>query len=219
MEDEERKRNVFLHSRKQEWKEDLNCELCEFQTSSTESLKTHKDLVHKEFSYQCDYDECPYQFTEREHLEEHEQSHHLFVQSFDEEQQKSTQSRIKFQCDQCEYKAPFKSHLRIHKESVHYGIKHKCSICYKQFSARSTLVTHIKVAHEGKKHHCRHCHHRAISRGHLRRHYHAKHRDKDIEKELEEEETTIYQCNVCGRKYRKESYFRKHKAEHSDKKF
>ena len=47
--------------------------------------------------------------------------------------------RIKFDCDQCEYKATTKSNLRVHKLSKHEGILFDCDQCVYEATQKRSL--------------------------------------------------------------------------------
>ena len=48
----------------------------------------------------------------------------------------------KFECEQCEYKATKKGHLRVHTLSKHEGIKFDCDQCDYKVATKSNLRVH-----------------------------------------------------------------------------
>ena len=66
---------------KHETKPDLNCDFCEFKTSSTNVLKTHKNTTHGELSFRCDL--CTFQVRRPGELEKHLTFQTIFVPSVD----------------------------------------------------------------------------------------------------------------------------------------
>lgn len=55
-------------------------------------------------------------------------------------------------CDDCDYKTPFPSNLKMHKKARHFKamiIKYKCVYCdNKKFKVKYDLKQHVKKAHE-----------------------------------------------------------------------
>ena len=69
------------------------------------------------------------------------QSHIIVVHNV-----KRTGPNSSYKCDRCDYIAS-KSCLKIHKESVHEGIKHECTYCKMKLSNRGNLLKHLKIVH------------------------------------------------------------------------
>ena len=63
----------------------------------------------------------------------------------------------KFPCDQCDYQSVARSHVKRHKEGVHFGIKHSCDECAKEYFDLYELRIHKKSAHEGVLYQCEQC--------------------------------------------------------------
>ena len=80
-------------------------------------------------------------------------------------------------CECCKKSFPSASHLKIHIDSVHSGIKdHKCDTCGKSFSRSGDLKTHINTVHNGKKDHkCDSCGKAFSQAGILKRHINSVH--------------------------------------------
>ena len=66
-------------------------------------------------------------------------------------------SPVKYPCDQCNYKATYKSNLNTHLKSKHKGIKYPCEQCDYKASFKVALLTHLKSKHEGIKYPCDQC--------------------------------------------------------------
>ena len=63
-------------------------------------------------------------------------------------------------CDICGYKPSSNvglAGMRIHKESVHFGIRYKCLQCQHPCSTKSNLQSHIREKHESKLFQCSSC--------------------------------------------------------------
>ena len=103
---------------------------------------------------------------------------------------------MKFDCDQCEYKAKTKRNLRVHtlskhttqrntkelsesakkinlkvhKESKHVDIKSNCDQCENKATQKCHLSVHKQSKHEGIIIDCDQCEHKAKHKGSLRLH-------------------------------------------------
>lgn len=62
-----------------------------------------------------------------------------------------------FRCDKCEYSSRYLNNLKIHKTSVHEGIRFECEVCGRSFTTKSNLQTHQYSKHEGRKYSCDQC--------------------------------------------------------------
>ena len=63
----------------------------------------------------------------------------------------------KFPCDECDYLANYKWHLKRHKQGMHGGKKFECDKCGVLFSFKTNLHTHKQSKHEGKMYSCQDC--------------------------------------------------------------
>ena len=91
--------------------------------------------------------------------------------------------RIKFDCDQCEYKATTKSNLRVHILSIHEGIIFDCAQCVYKATQKSSLSNkeHKKSKHERIKYSCDQCEYKTSYKQALRIHKQSKHGDIKID--------------------------------------
>ena len=76
----------------------------------------------------------------------------------------------KAQCQHCDKAYTKNSHLNIHIQSVHKGVKFVCDQCSKQFSEKCSLRRHILTQHEGVKYECNQCGYQANQLGNLSKH-------------------------------------------------
>ena len=54
-------------------------------------------------------------------------------------------------CDQCDFKATYKSNLLTHIKSIHEGVKYPCDQCDYKATWRSHLLRHLKSKHKAVK--------------------------------------------------------------------
>jgi len=202
----------------------LFCGQCEYEARTEKDLKTHRDLIHMEFKYQCD--ECPYQFTEKDHLKEHRQNHHHKT-SVQNNQYKvkfsciscaystpyksnlkkhielvhtviSNAKKYRYKCDDCGYQATQKGHLKAHKASQHEGIRYPCTQCDYQATEKGHLTKHIESVHDKIKYDCPHCGYQSTNKSNLRTHIKSIHEGKR------------YPCQICGHQATRSSHLRTH---------
>ena len=60
-------------------------------------------------------------------------------------------------CQQCDYKASYHSHMRQHVQNVHEGVKYDCANCDYKNGDKSNLKRHIEKAHLGVTYTCELC--------------------------------------------------------------
>merc|ERR1712189_23215 len=66
-----------------------------------------------------------------------------------------------YKCQDCDYSATQKGHIKIHVQSKHEGIKYPCHQCDYQATRSSSLQRHIESIHEGIKYPCQQCDYQA----------------------------------------------------------
>ncbi|KAH8410155.1 hypothetical protein KR009_007095 [Drosophila setifemur] len=114
---------------------------CSYAGLTQESLKTHL-ISHAQGRHKCDREGCTYMGKSELHLKRHLKSAHAGDQGGGEW----------FSCDQCEFRARIKGHLRRHSLR-HSGKKpHQCPHCDFQCSTIDNLRKHIVKTgkHPGK---------------------------------------------------------------------
>ena len=104
----------------------------------------------------------------------------------------------RFHCAQCDKTFSGKTGLRVHKKSVHEGIKYPCNQCNYQATHQCSLTSHIQSFHEGVKHVCNLCDHHFSSKCNLTQHIKSIH------------EGVKHCCNKCDKKYKHQSDLKAH---------
>ena len=115
------------------------------------------------------------------------------------------------QCDLCEYKPsqPSKKTIRVHKDSVHFGLKHLCLKCNKVCSTRSNLLKHVEIKHSGNRHKCTECKYESHAKDLLKHHIQSNHSGEEFSCKEEE----------CDFKTGFENSFTLHQMKHEEYKY
>ena len=87
-------------------------------------------------------------------------------------------SERKFPCQQCEYQANKKDHLKNHVESKHGEEIFSCPQCDLKTTANDYLRRHVRSKHKGIVNQCQECDYKAAKNGHLKEHVISKHRNE-----------------------------------------
>ncbi|KAH8328618.1 hypothetical protein KR067_011615 [Drosophila pandora] len=140
-----KKYSLKLHelSHKETLKKNFKCQFpeCSYAGLTQESLKTHF-VSHSQGTHKCDRENCAYVGKSELHLKRHLKSAHAAEKDGEEW----------YSCDQCEFRARIKGHLRRHSLR-HSGQKpHQCPHCDFQCSTIDNLRKHIVKTgkHPGK---------------------------------------------------------------------
>ena len=73
----------------------------------------------------------------------------------------STSNAVVFDCDWCEYTKSTRVNLRVHKRSIHDGVKYTCNICDYKATQPGNLMQHKLSVHGGVKYPCDNCNYKA----------------------------------------------------------
>ena len=108
----------------------IQCNKCEYKTTSRQGLKIHSSKVHskidfEEFPAACDI--CEKVLQNENELKKHKKLLHTY-------------HSVRYQCNECEFLAN-----EVETLNVHFGIKHtnKCGLCDKIFESSALLITHL----------------------------------------------------------------------------
>ena len=113
------------------------CELC------FSNFTTHGELVrHTKFKHSTERpNKCPYPYCDYAAVELSRVKKHIGIHTGEKP----------FQCQQCSYAAPLKTHLKRHESNVHRGEQpYECDICHARFTQQGSMVFHRK-GHTGDK--------------------------------------------------------------------
>ena len=113
---------------------------------------------------------------------------------------KSRQKKYLFQCDACDHKATGRHTLRIHKKTVHFGVRYTCDQCDHKYKTKSHLKTHQDSVHGEIRYECEFCGYQGTTKGNLRRHKERWHDNVRVR----------YQCDECDYKATAHSVLRYH---------
>ena len=103
------------------------------------------------------------------------------------------QTKLAFNCDQCEFTYKRKSHLKSHKLTKHKGVRFDCDRCEFRATTRNILRQHIQSIHEGIRYYCYLCEYTSTKRREVRVHKEAIHNDP-TEKVVP---PSSYECDLC----------------------
>ena len=127
----------------------IQCNKCEYRTTSRQGLKIHNAKVHshinfEEFPAACDI--CEKVLQNENDLKKHKKSQHTY-------------HSVKYQCNECEFMAN-----EVETLNVHFGKKHanqsQCGLCDKTFETSGSLAAHLTkcevfmCASRAKRHTC-----------------------------------------------------------------
>ena len=147
----------------------------------------------------------------------------------------SSSSIRKYKCDRCDKKFIALSHLKIHVDSIHLGVKFNCEICSAQFTQKCHLKIHIDTIHLNlKPFQCDECDYSCGRNATLKEHVDSVHKkirfrcsfdgcDKSfslkshLNQHLKLHEGHVNLCDLCGKSFTTKHNLNKHKKQvHSD---
>ena len=160
------------------------CDQCDFKAGYAGSVKKHVDVVHKKSRSQCTL--CTW---EGYNLVQHNKNVH------------GPKVTEKWKCDICDKEYSRKSHLKLHKDRAHFGIRYSCPNCKHRATTAANLKIHIKSKHEGVKIPCNLCDHQAYDKSSLSGHIKRVHNT-----------FKAYQCNFCDFKTNLKKYLTTHET-------
>ena len=98
----------------------INCEYCDFKTTSKQGLKTHVKRKHTNYSKEifprkCDL--CESELKSNSDLTDHMKTHSY-----------KCSSELNYKCEECEFWGPNEITMEVHVEK-HHSEKYECGLC------------------------------------------------------------------------------------------
>jgi uncharacterized Zn-finger protein len=125
-----RRKSNFVRKEGHEYK--FECDVCDYGTDHSGCMKQHKDN-HAGVRYHCP--QCTHASTTRSSLQRHIRNIH--------------EERKDFECPVCHKGFGAAGSLKIHRESVHEGVRYECPVpeCDKSYTLMGSCVSHIRLEH------------------------------------------------------------------------
>lgn len=162
-------KHLRAHERTHDASAALKCDLCDFETFRSNSLRRHRETHNKRRTkFRCKH--CPSKFTRKDTLQHHSRTYHpnLTVLSPDAEAAVEAQNwvpklvwkdlrRISNGAKPCSfpgchfrsrYKVNFQRHMKLHARS---GTTFKCAICQQKCARKDILYRHMRRVHSKTK--------------------------------------------------------------------
>ena len=95
---------------------------------------------------------------------------------------------LKYDCTNCDYKSGDKSNLNRHMNKYHLGVTYACDLCKQIFNQKNGLKRHIDIKHNGILFYCDNCQFKAATKKALKHHILVQHEGK------------TFDCNICQHK-------------------
>lgn len=188
-----------------QWLKKYSCDNCEYKTDYKKDIFGHmvsKHLPHDSNLSKCN--KCGKRYSRLNGL-----YRHLKICGVPLHLRRLP---VRYFCDHCEFKTPFRSHL-----SNHILIKHlprdpsnKCSNCKKIFSCKSVLVNHLKICGPSPKSRspsffCDNCEYKTNFKTCLVTHMQSKHLPK-----VQKSYSNKLKCTKCGNNYTSRGSLKSH---------
>ena len=110
--------------------------------------------------------------------------------------------KVKYPCSECQYQSNSNSGLKRHRQNIHEGVKYPCNQCQYEATDRRNLQRHVEVRHTDIKYSCDQCDYQASTKGQVKLHIRKKHESKH--------EGVKYSCDQCGKHFSHASSLRTH---------
>jgi uncharacterized Zn-finger protein len=164
------------------------CDQCDYSTTNSGALTTHKRTHTGEKPYACD--QCDKSFSQNSSLISHKRTH---------------TGEKPYECDQCDYKCSESGHLTRHKRT-HTGDKpYECDQCDYKCSDSSAFTRHKRIHTGEKPYACDKCDYKCTTSGYL-----------TIHKRIHTGEKP-YECYQCDYKCSDSSDLTRHKNFHCNR--
>ena len=203
------KMNLVSHMRTHNEKaqSDFSCNACEINFSTEKLLTEHILKQHPKVQSSFICEKCQEQYETKDALEMHSQNAHKNVKEYN--------------CNECDHQTTDSFKLKKHTDLAHnqfQGLEDKnisfyCVSCGQGFQEKSSLVKHRLDAHGKSKTKCRFKADKTCRNG-------ANNGEQclyDHSDNVQQENTTGLECNICKESFQYKSQFLKHrKSEHPE---
>jgi len=116
-------------------------------------------------------------------------------------------SEMAFNCDQCDFSAKRKNHLRSHKLIKHEGVRYDCDRCEFRATTPSILKQHVQSIHEGIRYYCDLCTFSSTKKREVRVHKETIHNCQPVVKDAI---SSSYNCDLCESVFKNKSSLTDH---------
>jgi KRAB domain-containing zinc finger protein len=118
--------------RKEGYDYEFECDVCDYGTDDSGNMKRHEEM-HAGVRYHCP--QCTHASTTRYNLQKHIRTIH--------------EERKDFECPVCHKEFGEAGSLKVHRESVHEGVRYECPMadCDKSYAYKGRCVSHIRLEH------------------------------------------------------------------------
>ena len=146
---------------------------------------------------------------------------HLNTRTYSKRDSENDTKELADVCDICDYvpSKPSKKTIRVHKNSVHFGVKFNCSQCQNVYTTRSNMLKHVATTHYGRKEYCSQCSYSTNAKENIKKHNQNKHskqifkcpfescdfvspttKNVELHKQFKHEEEKFC-CRMCSEKF------------------
>ncbi|VVC31382.1 Zinc finger C2H2-type,Zinc finger, AD-type,Zinc finger, RING/FYVE/PHD-type [Cinara cedri] len=166
----------------------FKCTKCEESFNTKHALKEHKNDVHPHTTYKCNC--CDKTFDTMCARQKHKKEEH---------------PSITYSCDTCDYRTPYKSRMQYHENRHKKVYSVFCDTCQAGFFNKDELATHEIKNHGAEPYQCDRCSKLCTSKTNLYSH---------MKVHTTSTESVSYQCETCGKAFRRIGSYRRHIQSH-----
>ena len=163
----------------------LKCLNCPSEFSTQSGLLVHIKAKHSDGKrFKCD--QCDEEYVYQTDLTRHQSKH-------------NSEKMVRCDFEQCQYQSNRPDKVKLHRQTIHQGIKFPCNHCEYKAMSPCDLRKHVRGRHEGIRYTCDRCDHISVDKSSLKKHILAIH------------EGVRYSCDQCERSFTLRSSLSAHK--------
>lgn len=163
----------------------FKCSNCPSEFSTSSGLLVHVKAKHSDGTrFKCD--QCDEEYVYQTDLTRHQSKH-------------NSDKMVKCDFEQCQYQSNRPDKVKLHKQTIHQGIKFPCNHCEYKAMSPCDLRKHVRGRHEGIRYTCDRCDHISFDKSTLKKHVLAIH------------EGVRFSCDQCERSFTLKSSLAAHK--------